>query len=53
MQIRIHLGPWIQWYKMKGVKTNKNLLKSDTRNMLKEDIIADILLMRANIEGLG
>ena len=35
-------------YKMKG-KAALKLLKRDLRNKLKEDIIADILLMRANL----
>ena len=50
MWIRIHLDPWIriQRYKMKGFSALK-LLKSDLRNILKEDIIAAILLMRSNL----
>ena len=41
------LGSVEQRYEMK-VKATLKLLKSDLRNKLKEDIIAEILLMRAN-----
>ena len=48
MRIRIHLSPWIriqiQRYKMKGFSAPKLL-----RNKLKEDTIADILLIRAKL----
>ena len=59
-RIRIHLGPWIQMYKMKVKKqslTNQNpffFLHMKLYFMSEpKDIIAEILLMRANLKGLG
>ena len=38
---------------VRGLKLKLKLLKSDLRNKLNENIIADILLMRANLYGSG
>ena len=45
--LRIHLGPWIQRYKMKAFSALKLVKTWGSCS------IADILLMRANLWGLG